>query len=104
MGSKVDGLDVVRPPHHDLANAVGAAIAQVSGEVSKVVSLNDDLDRDAAIATITKEANEVAIKRGADADSLRVLSLSDVPLSYLPGNNLAINVAVVGDLKLEATK
>src|SRR5262249_60328162 len=29
----------VRPPHHDVANAVGAAIAQVSGEVDRVASL-----------------------------------------------------------------
>ena len=44
----------------------------------------------------------VAIARGADPESLVVLSKSDVPLSYLPGNNLSISVTVVGDLKLEA--
>ena len=30
-----------------------------------------------------------------------VLAVSDMPLSYLPGNNLLINVTVVGDLKME---
>jgi len=104
MGKHVDGLKVVRPPHHDLANAVGAAIAQVSGEVSKIVTLGDELDRKTAISQVTKEANDVAILRGADELSLSVLSMSDVPLSYLPGNNLAINVTVVGDLKMEALK
>jgi len=27
--------------------------------------------------------------------------VSDMPLSYLPGKNLLINVTVVGDLKME---
>ncbi len=104
MGAQVDGLEVIRPPHHDLANAVGAAIAQVSGEVSKVVALTKDLNRDVALAQITDEANEIAISRGASPQSLTVLSLSDVPLSYLPGNNLSISVTVVGDLKMEQRK
>ena len=104
MGAQVDGLEVIRPPHHDLANAVGAAIAQVSGEVSKVVALSDDLDRETALAQLTDEAKQMAISRGADAQSLSVLSLSDVPLSYLPGNNLSISVTVVGDLKMEQRK
>jgi N-methylhydantoinase A/oxoprolinase/acetone carboxylase beta subunit len=101
MGPVVDGLEVVRPAHHDLANAVGAAIAQVSGEVSKIVQLTDDLDRDTAIAQVTQEASDAAVSRGAEAGTLTVLSVSDVPLAYLPGNNLAISVTVVGDLNLE---
>ena len=36
---ELDGLEVVRPPHYDLANAIGAAIAQVSGEDSRVIAL-----------------------------------------------------------------
>jgi len=104
IGAQVDGLEVIRPDHFDLANAVGAAIAQVSGEVGRVIALSDDLDRDAAIAKVTEEAKQVAISRGAEPGSLDVLSISDVPLAYLPGNNLAINVTVVGDLKMEASK
>lgn len=100
MADSVDGLPVIRPPHHDLANAVGAAIAQVSGEVSKVVQTDDTLTREEALAQITQEAKEVAIARGADPDSLSVLSISDVPLAYLPGTNLAISVTVVGDLNM----
>ena len=39
---KIDGLEVITPKHNDLANAVGAAIAQVSGQVSRVVLLNEN--------------------------------------------------------------
>ena len=104
MAETVDGLQVIRPPHHDLANAVGAAIAQVSGEVSRIITLTGDLTREAAIEQIADEARALAIKRGADPASLTTLSKSDVPLAYLPGHNLAISVTVVGDLKLEGAK
>ena len=101
MPSKIDGLEVISPKHNDLANAVGAAIAQVSGQVSRVVLLNDDIDRDSAIKEVTDEATTLAINRHADAKSISVLTVSDMPLSYLPGNNLLINVTVVGDLLME---
>jgi len=60
------------------------------------------LTREEAIEQVADEARAVALSRGADPGSLVVLSKSDVPLSYLPGNNLSISVTVVGDLKLEA--
>ena len=101
MPSKVDGLEVISPKHNDLANAVGAAIAQVSGQVSRVVLLNDDIDRDTAIKEVTEEATKIAVKRHADPKSISVLTVSDMPLSYLPGNNLLINVTVVGNLLME---
>jgi N-methylhydantoinase A/oxoprolinase/acetone carboxylase beta subunit len=101
MPSKVDGLEVVIPKNNDLANAVGAAIAQVSGQVSRIVLLNDEVNRDSAIEQVTAEATSLAVKRHADPKSISVLTISDMPLSYLPGNNLLINVTVVGDLSME---
>ena len=101
MPNEIDGLEVITPKHNDLANAVGAAIAQVSGQVSRVVLLNDEVDRDSAIQEVTEEATSLAVKRHADPKSISVLTISDIPLSYLPGNNLLINVTVVGDLLME---
>ena len=101
MPSKVDGLEVVIPKNNDLANAVGAAIAQVSGQVSRIVLLTDEVNRDSAIEEVTAEATSLAVKRHADPKSISVLTISDMPLSYLPGNNLLINVTVVGDLSME---
>ena len=101
MPNEIDGLEVITPKHNDLANAVGAAIAQVSGQVSRVILLNDEIDRDIAIKDVTEEATRIAVKRHADPNSISVLTLSDMPLSYLPGNNLLINVTVVGDLLVE---
>lgn len=101
MPNEIDGLDVIRPENYGLANAVGAAIAQVSGEAAKIVSLGDGLNRDEAMEMVENEARELAIARGALPDTITVLSKSDVPLAYLPGENLSISVTVVGDLSLE---
>lgn len=101
MAAEIDGLKVIRPAHFDLANAVGAAIAQISGEVSRIVPVSAGLSREEAIAQVTAEARAQAISRGAAPETITTLSVADVPLSYLPGNNLQISVTVIGDLKLE---
>ena len=101
LDNQIDGLTVIKPLHNDLANAVGAAIAQVSGQVSKVILIDDKIDRESAIKQVTDEATKLAINRNADPNTINVLAVSDMPLSYLPGNNLLINVTVVGDLKME---
>jgi len=101
LDNTIDGLKVIKPQHNDLANAVGAAIAQVSGQVSKVILIDDKIDRESAIKQVTDEATKLAVDRNADPNTINVLAVSDMPLSYLPGNNLLINVTVVGDLKME---
>ena len=84
-----------------MESRVGAAIAQVSGQVSKVILIDDKIDRESAIKQVTDEATKLAVDRDADPNTIKVLAVSDMPLSYLPGNNLLINVTVVGDLKME---
>jgi N-methylhydantoinase A/oxoprolinase/acetone carboxylase beta subunit len=88
---------VVVPPHHAVANAIGAAIAQVSGEVDRVMSLSDR-DRQEALEEARRGAEERAIAAGAKPDTLRVVDVEDIPLTYLPGNAVRIRVKVVGDL------
>ena len=63
--------------------------------------IDDKLDRESAIKQVTDEATKLAVDRNADPNTINVLAVSDMPLSYLPGNNLLINVTVVGDLKME---
>lgn len=89
--------EVVRPKYFEAANAIGAALGQISGEVEKVYSL-EGLSREDAIHHAKKLATEEAIKAGADKATISVVSVEDIPLSYLPGNALLIKVKVVGDL------
>src|SRR5205807_3250733 len=87
---------VIRVPHGDCANAVGAAIAQVSGETDQVYR---DLGRAEAIALAEAQASERAIAAGADRASLQTVDVEDMPLAYLPGNALRVRVRVAGEMQ-----
>lgn len=93
--------EMVKPPHFEAANAVGAAIAQISGEVDRVYSL-EGLTREQALDDAKAEATAKAIEAGADPDTVTIVDVEDVPLAYLPGNATRIRVKAVGDLKLNA--
>jgi len=87
--------EVVRVPHGDCANAVGAAIAQICGETDQVYR---DLARSEAIALAEAQATERAVAAGADRTSLQTIDIEDMPLAYLPGNALRVRVRVAGEM------
>jgi hypothetical protein len=87
--------EVLNVPHQAVANAVGAAIAQVSGEVDQIFQ---DLTRDEAIARARGAAEDKAVAAGADRTTISVVEVEDLPLAYLPGNSLRTRVRVVGDI------
>ena len=87
--------EVLNVPHQAVANAVGAAIAQVSGEVDQIFQ---DLSRDEAIARARRAAENKAVAAGADRATINVVEVEDLPLAYLPGNSLRTRVRVVGEI------
>ncbi len=89
--------EVLRPEHGEVANAIGAAIAQVGGEVEKVYSL-ERVGRLDALAAAKDEALRRAAEAGAQPESVEVVEVEEVPLTYLPGNATRIRVKAVGDL------
>ena len=89
--------ETVRVPHAAVANAVGAAMAQVSGESDRVYR---DVPRDEAIAAATTAARADAVATGADPDTLDVVEVEDLPLAYLPGNSRRVRAKVLGDIAL----
>jgi N-methylhydantoinase A/oxoprolinase/acetone carboxylase beta subunit len=91
--------EMVKPEHFEAANAVGAAIAQISGEVDRVYALAS-MSRDDAVADAKAEATAKATAAGADAATIQIVDVEDVPLAYLPGNATRIRVKAVGDLAL----
>jgi N-methylhydantoinase A/oxoprolinase/acetone carboxylase beta subunit len=100
-----DGLEgvseLIRPDHFEAANAVGAAIAQISGEVDRVFSLGE-MSRQRALDEAKSDAVDRAVAAGADRSSIQIVEVEDVPLAYLPGNATRIRVKAVGDLKLSS--
>ena len=87
--------EVLNVPHQAVANAVGAAIAQVSGEVDQIFQ---DLPREEAIARARRAAEDKAVAAGADRATITVVEVEDLPLAYLPGNSLRTRVRVVGEI------
>ena len=56
--------DVVRPEHSSVANAIGAAVAQVGGEVDRVFAV-EGTTRDAVLDIAKREACDRAVAAGA---------------------------------------
>ena len=89
--------EIIKPDHFPVANAIGAAIAQVGGECDRIFSLAE-LSRDEALDQAKGEASERAVNAGADAASIEIVDVEEVPLAYLPGNATRIMVKAIGDL------
>jgi N-methylhydantoinase A/oxoprolinase/acetone carboxylase beta subunit len=89
--------DVHRPDNHAVANAVGAATAQVGGEVDSIFSYETE-GRDAVMAAAKALARSRAVEAGARGDSVRVVDVEEVPLAYLPGKSVHVRVKAIGDL------
>ena len=95
----LDGAsEVIRPEHGDVANAIGAAMAQVGGQVEKAYSLAD-VTRQEALDECRSEAIEKAIAAGADPETVVIVEVEEIPMTYLPSNATRVRVKAVGDLK-----
>ncbi|MBC3193355.1 hydantoinase/oxoprolinase family protein [Pseudonocardia sp. C8] len=94
------GVDEVhRPERFAVANAIGAAIAQVGGEVDRIFSVEPGR-REAVLGEAKDEARHRATAAGADPGSVQIVDVDEVPIAYLPGNATRIRVRAVGDLVL----
>ncbi|KAK7437589.1 hypothetical protein VKT23_018487 [Stygiomarasmius scandens] len=89
--------EIIVPPFHSVANAVGAAIANVSGEVDTIEimqgkTLSDVLER------IKEEAKANAVKNGADPETVRVVEVSVLPVQYVTNQATRLIVRAVGEI------
>lgn len=87
--------EVLRPAHAAVANAVGAAIAQVSGEADQVFQ---GLTRAEALREAERIARARAAEAGAEPASLLLVDVEDLPIAYLPGGALRVRARVVGEI------
>ncbi|MBP1327445.1 N-methylhydantoinase A/oxoprolinase/acetone carboxylase beta subunit [Leucobacter exalbidus] len=91
---------VLKPENYAVANAIGASIAQVGGEIDKVYSI-DPGQREQTIIDVRAEAVEKAVAAGAKPSTVSIIDFDEVPIPYLPGNATRIRVKAVGDLDME---
>jgi len=90
---------VIRPEHAAVANAIGAAIAQVGAQVEQIVTY-ETTPRAEALEALRKEACARVVAAGGEASSVRVADIEEVFLSYLPGRAAQIRVKAIGDLAI----
>ncbi|MCW2920053.1 MAG: Hydantoinase/oxoprolinase [Actinomycetia bacterium] len=87
---------VIRPDDGDVANAVGAAIALVSGSWDTIVPVGDG--RRAAIDEACELATRRAVQAGADPSAVDIVEIVEVPLSYLPEPATRVHIKAAGPL------
>ncbi|WP_150274886.1 ROK family protein [Paenibacillus tepidiphilus] len=88
---------IIKPDHYDAANAIGAALGEVSGESERIYSL-DDWKYDDVIHDAKQNAMNEAAAAGADPETVQIVSVEDIPIAYLPGNALLVKVKAAGRL------
>lgn len=87
---------IIRPENSGVANAIGAAIAQISGQIDRVFSL-DEKGRAETLEQAKSIAVEEAVAAGADPATVEIVEFEDIPLAYL-GNATRIRVKAAGTL------
>lgn len=89
--------EVIRPDNYSVANAFGAAVAESSGAVDRVYRYEAE-GRDACLEDAKRQAQDAAVRSGADPNKIRITSVIEVPLSYLPGRASRVQVKAAGPL------
>jgi N-methylhydantoinase A/oxoprolinase/acetone carboxylase beta subunit len=90
---QLENRKVMIPQFADVANAYGAALAEISGSVDTVVSL---IDRQKVLDELLEEAKFQAIERGADPSDLRQVVCEIIPYNYIPNNLARVKIMVAG--------
>jgi len=90
--------EVVRPRNHDVANAIGAAIATVSGRWEEIIS--DIGGRRQLLDQARRRAEERAVEAGADPATLEIVEQVETPLAYLDRPAVRVVVRAAGPLAL----
>ncbi len=88
-----------RPENAGVANAIGAAIAQVGGESERMLSYRDT-SREDAIKMVTEEATQNAVSAGADRATVNAVDIEETAIPYMDEGATKVRVKVIGDLAL----
>lgn len=79
------------PLHSGVANAYGAALAEISSTVDTVISLNE---REMALDGLKEKVFQKATSKGAS--SLRLVDQKIIPYYYMPGNMARVILTAAG--------
>ncbi|KAF6806278.1 hydantoinase [Colletotrichum sojae] len=96
----LDGVEkCIQPIHQGAANAIGAAIGKISGEVD-VIEILEGRDEKAVVAATCKKAVDLAVQKGAAPEDVRIVEVNKMPLQYVDNGAMRIQVRAVGKLSV----
>ena len=82
-----------------MANAIGAAIASVSGQVDRIYHPGPG-GRSAMLDEARQVAHDEAVRAGADPDRTEIVALEELPLAYLTTPAVRIRAKAAGPLSV----
>jgi N-methylhydantoinase A/oxoprolinase/acetone carboxylase beta subunit len=87
----------IKPSHFQIANAVGAAIAQVSGSIDVMVHIGEET-RDAALTRLKQQAIDLTVSNGGKRETVEIVELEQIDIAYSMGRALRFVIKAAGDL------
>ncbi|TVY30036.1 putative D-/L-hydantoinase subunit A [Lachnellula hyalina] len=98
IADKIAGVgEIIRPKYLEVANAVGAAISKIAGSVDTTF-VPGAKTIDQAIEAAKALATERCVAAGGNKNSIKVMEVDVVPISYVTNGATKLLVRVVGDL------
>lgn len=88
----------LRPSHYQVANAYGAAMAEVSGSIDVTRHLSKN--RQEIIQELENQAMAEAIRQGAKAGTTRIIEKRLLPFFYMPHELTRIIITAAGEKSL----
>ena len=89
--------EIHRPEHSGVANAIGAANAQVGSETERIVSYRR-VPREIVLAEIRDVLAAKLVEAGADPETVTLADVEETSISYMADESTRIRVKMVGDL------
>ena len=92
--------ETLRPENAGVANAIGAAFAQIGGEAETIYAASKR-PRAEALNEAKEQATQKAITAGAIPDSVEIVEIDETPMTYTDEPGAVIRVKAVGDADIK---
>lgn len=89
---------IIKPENGDVANAIGASIAQISGQYEQIYIYSKE-PRESSLKDAQEKAVKQAVLAGAVSETIELVEVEETPLAYHPENATRLRVKVVGKMK-----
>ncbi|CAF0859847.1 unnamed protein product [Adineta steineri] len=105
-----DVIQIVRPDHFAVCNAIGAALCSLSTTIDSIVdlfpsSVDGGEQRKNMLDQLTREAYEQCEQHGARPNTIYLAELEETPLAYIPGGHRhRVQLTAIGQLDLNKLK